>query len=66
MTAKKRKSGNGRKPVRTGRLNLMIDPKLKKQIHSYARRHHKSVSSIITDHFLDLIEKEKGLDVEQI
>jgi hypothetical protein len=61
-----RRSGNGRKPLRTARLNMMIEPKLKKEIHGYAKRHHRSVSSIITEHFIDLLDREKAPNVEQI
>lgn len=63
---KKAKKLNGRRPLRTARLNLMIEPRLKKSIHEYAKRHHKSLSTIITDHFVVLLEREKGPDVEQI
>ena len=63
---KTKKRSNGRKPLRTARLNLMIEPKLKREIHAYAKRHHKSLSTIITDHFIDLLDREKGPDVEQI
>ena len=61
-----RKPANGREPRRTARLNLMIEPKLKKNIHSYAKKHHRSLSTIITDHFVELLERERGPDVEQI
>jgi len=57
---------NGRKPLRTARLNMMLEPGLKTRMHAYARRHSKSLSSIITDHFTDLLDKETELDVEQI
>lgn len=60
------KGSNGRKPLRTARLNLMIEPKLKKEIHGYAKRHHKSVSTIIVEHFISLLEREKAPNVEQI
>lgn len=69
MTTKKTKrvsKSNGRKPLRTARLNLMIEPRLKRSIHEYAKRHHRSLSTIITDHFVGLLEREKGPDVEQI
>jgi hypothetical protein len=65
-TKKKRSNGKRRRPVRTARLNLMIEPKLKKAIHAYASRHHKSISGIITEHFQYLLDREKGPDVEQI
>ena len=60
------KGSNGRKPLRTARLNLMIEPKLKKEIHGYAKRHHKSISTIIIEHFVVLIDREKAPNIEQI
>lgn len=57
---------NSRRPLRTARLNLMIEPKLKKNIHGYAKRNHKSVSTIITEHFVTLLEREKAPNIEQI
>lgn len=57
---------SNRRPLRTARLNLMIEPKLKRDIHSFAKRNHKSVSTIITEHFVELLEKEKKPDLEQI
>lgn len=63
---KKKRTSNGRRPTRTARLNLMIEPKLKREMHGYAKRNHKSLSAIITDHFVDLLRKEKELDVPQI
>jgi hypothetical protein len=57
---------NGRRPLRTARLNLMIEPKLKKDVHGYAKRHHKSISTIITEHFVTLLEREKAPNIEQI
>jgi uncharacterized protein (DUF1778 family) len=65
MTAKKVKKvpQNGE---RTSRLNLRIKPELQVWIHEYARMTGKSISSIITDHFITLKERERGADVEQI
>lgn len=60
------KGSNGRKLLRTARLNLMIEPKLKKDIRAYAKRHHQSISTIITEYFVALLEREKILNVEQI
>ena len=54
------------KPLRTARLNLMIEPRLKKEMHAYAKRHHKSISTIIMDHFVTILEREKVPNVEQI
>jgi hypothetical protein len=65
MTSNGRPS-NGRRPLRTARLNLMIEPKLKRDIHGFAKRHHKSVSTIITEHFVTLLERERAPNIEQI
>jgi hypothetical protein len=64
--AKKKKKGNGRQPMKTARLNLMISPALKKRMHDYSRRAGKSLTALITEHFVHLLEREKDLDVEQI
>lgn len=55
-----------KKAFRTDRLNLMIEPRLKRDIQGYARRKHKSVTAIITEHFMSLLEREKIPDIEQI
>lgn len=60
------KPSNSRRPLRTARLNLMIEPRLKKDIHGFAKRHHKSVSTIITEHFVTLLERERSPNIEQI
>jgi len=52
--------------MRTARLNLMIEPSLKREMHAYAKRHHKSLSGIIIDHFTELLDRERGPDIEQI
>jgi hypothetical protein len=57
---------NGRKQKRTARLNMMIEPWLKKEMHQYASRHCTSISTIVTNQFIALLDKEKGPDVEQI
>jgi hypothetical protein len=57
---------NSRRPLRTARLNLMIEPKLRKDIHGFAKRNHKSISTIITEHFVALLEREKAPNIEQI
>jgi hypothetical protein len=44
----------------------MIEPRLKQQMHQYAKRHHKSLSSIIIDHFMNLLEAEREPDVQQL
>jgi hypothetical protein len=61
--------GRPKKPQRekkTARLNMMIEPKLRKAIHAYANKRSKSISALITDHFITLLEKEDKIDVEQI
>ena len=57
---------NGRKQKRTARLNMMIEPWLKKEMHLYAGRHCTSISTIVTNQFVALLGKEKEPDVEQI
>jgi len=59
----------GRKPVnslKTARLNLMVTPRMRREMHAYANRHYKSLSSVITAYFEDLLRKENIPDVEQI
>jgi hypothetical protein len=56
----------GRGPLRTARLNLMIEPGLKRELCGYAKRKHKSISAIVMEHFVSLLEKEKLPDIEQI
>lgn len=57
---------NDKRSLRSARLNLMIEPKLKKSMHRYAKRHHKSISTLITEHFVTLLEREQTPNVEQI
>lgn len=52
--------------VKSGRLNLMIDPDLKEWAHEYARRRSTSLSAVITRHLFDLKELEMGDGIEQI
>lgn len=61
--AKKR---NNARQVKSGRLNLMIDPNLKEWAHMYAQSRSTSLSAIITKHLFDLRERERGDGVEQI
>jgi len=56
---------------KTERLNLLIRADLKGWVHKYADRMDKSVSSIVTEHFIELRERERrekvhGVEVEQI
>lgn len=53
-------------PEGKDRLNLQIDEELKKWAQEYARRHHTSLTQMITDHFVDLRKQEDGEGVEQI
>jgi len=61
--SKKKKVNDG---LKTARLNLLIRPDLKTWVHEYARKKNQSVSSLITEHFVILRERERGSDVEQI
>jgi len=73
---KKRRSVRDRtkRPVRakkTERLNLLIRADLKKWVHRYSDKMDKSVSAIVTEHFIELRERERrekvhGVEVEQI
>jgi len=67
--SRKKKKTNG--ALKTARLNLLIRPDLKDWVHKYAEKYDKSVSSIVTEHFVSLRERERrekkvGADVEQI
>ena len=62
MPAKKPKF-NGTK---SSRLNLLIQPELKRWVHAYAKKRGKTVSGIIMEHFVALREQERGSDVQQI
>jgi hypothetical protein len=66
MPAKRKAPYNGRKQKRTARLNMMIEPWLKKEMHQYARRHCTSISTIVTDQFISILNRESEPDVEQI
>jgi len=66
MTRQKPTPYNGRKQKRTARLNMMIEPWLKKEMHRYALRHCTSISTIVTDQFIKILGREKEPDVEQI
>jgi hypothetical protein len=48
------------------RLNLVLDRNLKDWVQQYARRHHTTITTIITSHFVDLRKEEDGIGVEQI
>ena len=52
--------------TKSARLNLLINPDLKEWAHGYARKREKSLSALVTEHLIELREKEQRLDVEQI
>ena len=52
--------------VKTERLNLMIEPKLRLFMKSYARDKGTSISQLVTNFFMDIREREELPDVEQI
>lgn len=62
------------KPVRikkTERLNLLIRADLKKWVHRYADKMDKTISAIVTEHFIELRGREQrerfhGVEIEQI
>ena len=75
--AKKRRGvrDNTRKKVvrakKTERLNLLIRADLKKWVHKYADQMDKSISAIVTEHFISLQARDQrerihGVEVEQI
>lgn len=77
MAKKKRRSVRDRTKMRptrvkkTERLNLLIRADLKKWVHRYSDKMDKSVSAIVTEHFIELRERERrervhGVEVEQI
>ena len=56
---------------KTERLNLLIREDLKTWVHKYADRMAKSVSAIVTEHFIELRERERrerthGVEIDQI
>jgi hypothetical protein len=48
------------------RLNLLINGDLKRWAHQYAKRKCTSITAIVTSHLVELREREKGIDVEQV
>ncbi len=52
---------------RDGRLNLRIQKALLKQIKKYADKRHLTLTTLVEQHFLKLLEDEKPVpDAEQI
>jgi hypothetical protein len=56
---------------KTERLNLLIRKELKDWAHNYATKMDKSVSALVTEHFIELRDRERrerihGVEVEQI
>jgi hypothetical protein len=62
---KKTRHSKAVKP-KVGRLNLVIDPRLKRWAHEYAKRNHTTLTALITAYFVQLKELENKIDVEQI
>lgn len=55
--------------MKRSRLNLRLDDSLTEEIKAYATRQGTTVTSIIRNHFIRLLEEEKRarvLDAEQI
>jgi len=63
---KKGKTKEAPEPEGKARLNLLIPGDLKVWARDYADRHCTTITNIIVSHFVDLREREKGVDVEQI
>ena len=55
-----------KKPDEKSRLNLVLNRNLKNWIQQYAKRHHTTITTIITTHFVVLRKEEDGIGVEQI
>ena len=66
MAKKKKRKKKMPNDGKSARLNLMIDSKLKAWAHEYAKRRSTSISAIITDHFSNLRELERGDGIKQI
>jgi hypothetical protein len=57
------------KQKKEGRIHLRVTSYINKSIREYALRHHTDLTSIVTKHFLELLESEKNHkfpEVEQI
>lgn len=48
------------------RLNILIDKSLKDWAHDYAERNFTTLTAVIVRHLVNLKEREKKIDVEQI
>ena len=66
MAVRKKKAQVLNEDSKSSRLNLLIQPELKKWAHNYAKRKGKTVSGLIMEHFVELREQERGADVQQI
>ena len=66
MPTKKKKKVKVEHICPAGRLDLVIDPDLKNWAKSYARRRHTSLTAIIIQHLVDLQDRDRGCNVEQI
>lgn len=54
------------KALKTARLDLQIDPKLKAWAKKYARDKHTSLSAVVANCLRKLRDSESGVDVGQI
>jgi hypothetical protein len=52
---------------REGRLNLRLNKAMLKQIKAYAKKRHLTLTTLVEQHFLKLLEDEKPVvDAEQV
>lgn len=65
-SANKVRPKNNTLPDDKDRLNLQMDKDLKAWAQDYAKRHHTSLTQLITDHFVELRREEEGDGVQQI
>jgi len=63
---RKKKNQRRGRPAYDARLNVVIDPELKKWVRDYAVRKHTSITALIVNHFVGLKESDEGGNVEQI
>ena len=69
VAKKRKKRRNGEEEDNEGgkaRLNLLIDAKLKRWAHVYAKNKCTSVTQLVTGFFVELREREKGVNIKQI
>ena len=51
---------------REGRLHMRINAMLLEKIRKYAEQRHLTLTTLVEQHFVKLLEDEKTTDVEQI